>query len=179
MKAICLASAMTLLLLVAVTLVFRLRPGGPRARQMVLIYLACLLALAVLWLATPDDLGFLPGSLTAEPRWLDLALALFFFSAAFFGGVLQLYNLTDRGFSLRILIDALEAEHGVIDVEELVAGYGGGQGVVWMYDKRMHGLLAGDFVRRRNGTIVLSPKGRLVADLFGRIRQFLKLDKSD
>jgi hypothetical protein len=175
MKAICLASAMTIVLLVSVTLVFRLERQH-HARNMTVLYLVCSIALIGLWLGSPDDLGFLHPSLLAEPPWFDLDLALFFFTAAFFGGALQLYNLTDRGFSLRILIDALEDPSGAVSVDQLTTGYSAGQGIVWMYDKRMHGLLEGHFVHRAEKSIMLTAKGAWIAALFIRIRRFLKLD---
>src|SRR5262249_16214758 len=84
MKAICLASAMTVVLLVLVTFCFRLYPSAHRARQMLFVYLFCLAVLVALWFTTPDDLGLLGRSLLTEPAWLDFAAALFFFSAAFF-----------------------------------------------------------------------------------------------
>src|SRR5262245_39761106 len=83
MKAICLASAMTVVLLLLVTLCFRLYPSAHRARQMLFVYLFCLAVLVALWFATPDDLGLFGQSLLTEPSWLDFAATLFFFSAAF------------------------------------------------------------------------------------------------
>jgi len=176
MKAICLATMMTTVLLLLVTLTFRLAPAKRRARQMLLLYITCTAALVGVSLSTPDDLGFLHRSLLTEPHWLDLALVLFFFTAAFFGGILQLYNLADRGFSLRILIDALEDPSGTIGIEQVMTGYGGGRGIAWMYDKRMRDLLEGDFVLRQNESIVLSANKSWIADLFICIRHFLRLD---
>ena len=178
MKAICLASAMTIVLLLSVTIAFRFDPRKHRVRQGTTLYLACLVVLIAVWATTPDDLGFLPPWVLATPSWFDLMLSLFFFTAAFFGGVLQLYNLADRGFSLRILIDAFEQPSGAVGAEQLLAGYGGGQGVKWMYDKRIHGLLEGDLVRRMEDRFVLTPQGIGVADMFIHIRRFLKLDRS-
>jgi hypothetical protein len=175
MKAICLASAMTVILLALATLGFRFFPGRRRARQMTIIYLACLVALVGVWSATPDDLGFLSRSLITEPSWLDLPLAWFFFSAAFFGGALQLYNLAERGLSLRILIDVLEAPNESLDVPALMAAYGGGQGISGMYRKRIEGLIEAGFVRRAHDSIVLTAKGVDTAALFARIRYFLRL----
>jgi hypothetical protein len=175
MKAICLAGAMTVVVLVLTTLVFRLFPSRQRARQMLIIYLGCLMALIGIWSATPDDLGFLSRSLVTSPSWLDLGLALFFFSAAFFGGALQLYNLADRGLSLRILIDVLEAPDQSLGVAELMTAYGGGLGVLGMYRKRIDGLIEEGFVRRSDDAIVLTPKGAGAAALFGAIRRFLDL----
>src|SRR5215470_10690926 len=176
MKAICLATAMTIVLLLSVTIAFRFAPRKRRVRQSAILYLACTVALAGAWLATPADLGFLPPWLLADPPGFDLLLALFFFAAAFFGGVLQLYNLADRGFSLRILIDALEQPSRTVTAEQLVAGYGGGQGVEWMYDKRVHGLLEEDLVRRTDGSFVLTARGAAAADMFIHVRRFLRLD---
>jgi hypothetical protein len=166
MKAICLASAMTVVLLVLVTFCFRLYPSVHRARQMLFVYLFCLAALVALWFAAPDDLGFLDRSLLAEPAWLDFAAALFFFSAGFFGGALQLYNLCDRGFSLRILVDMLEAPTGAVDVDYLTANYSSGRGLVWMYRKRIDDIVAARFIDRTNKQIILTAKGETVADLF-------------
>ena len=176
MKAIIVAAAMTLVLLLVVTLAFRVRSTQERAKQMTLLYFGCAVVAALAWLITPVDLGFLAPSLLIELRWLDLLLMLFFFSSAFFGGVLQLYNIADRGFSLRILIDLDAAASCSGGVDALVKTYGGGQGLTWMYDKRLHGLLAGDFVRRSGGEIELTARGRRVAGIFDSAHHFLRLD---
>jgi hypothetical protein len=176
MKAICLASAMTVVLLVVVTFCFRLSPSAHRARQMLFVYLFCLAALVVLWFATPDDLGLLGRSLLTEPAWLDFAATLFFFSAAFFGGALQLYNLCDRGFSLRILVDMLEAPTGVVDVDYLTTNYSSGRGLVWMYRKRIDDIVAARFIDRTNKQIILAAKGEMFADLFINARRVLGLE---
>ena len=176
MKAIIVAAAMTLVLLQVVTLAFRLHPTQERAKQMTLLYFGCAVVAALAWLITPLDLGFLAPSLLIEPRWLDLSLMLFFFSSAFFGGVLQLYNLADRGFSLRILIDLDAATPCSGGVDALVKTYGGGQGLTWMYGKRLHGLLTGDFVRRNGDTLELTPRGRRTAEMFDAAHRFLRLD---
>ena len=176
MKAICLASAMTAVLLVLVTCWFQLYPSAHRARQMLFVYLFCLALLVVLWFATPDDLGFLARSLLIEPAWLDFAAALFFFSAAFFGGALQLYNLCDRGFSLRILVDMLEAPTDAVDVDYLTANYSGGRGLGWMYRKRIDDIVAARFIDQANKQIVLTAKGEMFADLFINARHVLGLE---
>ena len=176
MKAICLASAMTVVLLVLVTFYFRLSPSAHRARQMLFVYLFCLAALVVLWFATIDDLGLLGRSLLTEPAWLDFAATLFFFSAAFFGGALQLYNLCDRGFSLRILVDMLEAPTGAVDVDYLTANYSSGRGLIWMYRKRIDDIIATRFIDQVNKRIVLTAKGEMFADLFINARRVLGLE---
>src|ERR1700738_1026756 len=173
MKAVIVAAAMTLVLLLVVTLAFRVRSTQERAKQMTLLYFGCAVVAVVAWAVTPLDLGFLAPSLLIEPRWLDLLLMLFFFSSAFFGGVLQLYNLADRGFLLRILIDLDAAAPCSGGVDGLVNIYGGGQGLTWMYGKRLHGLLAGDFVRRNGDAIELTARGHRIAEMFYAVNHFL------
>src|SRR5262249_54706034 len=132
--------------------------------------------LVALWFATPDDLGLLGRSLLTEPAWLDFATALFFFSAAFFGGALQLYNLCDRGFSLRILIDMLEAPIGAVDVDYLTANYSSGRGLIWMYRKRINDILAARFIDQVEQRIVLTGRGGEFADLCIDSRRVLGLE---
>jgi hypothetical protein len=176
MKAIIVAAAMTLVLLLVVTLAFRLRSTQERAKQMTLLYFGCAVVAVVAWAVTPLDLGFLAPSLLIVPRWLDFSLMLFFFSSAFFGGILQLYNLADRGFSLRILIDLDAATPCSGGVDALVKTYGGGHGLDWMYGKRLYGLLAGDFLRRNANELELTPRGRRTAEMFDAAHRFLRLD---
>src|SRR5262245_26821159 len=176
MKAIIFATAMTIVLLAVVTIALRFHQTAQRAKQMTLIYFGCIILLVLAWFTTSVDLGFLSPSLLIEPEWLDFFLMLFFFTAAFFGGTLQLYNLADRGFSLRILIDVEQTNSRAIDAEWLVANYGGGKGLTWMYGKRIEGLLETGFVERRTEMIELTSKGKRVADLLLAVRRFLRLE---
>jgi hypothetical protein len=128
-----------------------------------------------LWFTTPDDLGLLGRSLLTKPAWLDFAAALFFFSAGFFGGALQLYNLCDRGFSLRILVDMLEAPVNTLDVTYLTANYSSGRGLVWMYRKRIDDIVAAHFIDQVDKRIVLTAKGEMFAGLFINARRVLGL----
>jgi hypothetical protein len=176
MKAIIFATAMTIVLLAVVTMALRFHQTAQRAKQMTLIYLGCVILLVLAWFATSVDLGFLAPSLLIEPGWLDFSLMLFFFTAAFFGGVLQLYNLADRGFSLRILIDVEETDSHPIEADWLIANYGGGKGLIWMYGKRVEGLLATKLVDRKTEMIELTSKGERAADVFLAVRRFLRLE---
>jgi hypothetical protein len=174
MKAVIVAATMTIGLLVVVTLASRVRPAS--AKQMTLLFLSCLIVSVLVWLKTPGDLGFLAQSLLIHPDWLDLCLMLFFFSAAFFGGVLQLYNLADRGFSLRILIDFEEANSRAGNTDWVVGNYSSGQGLAWMYRNRIDGLLEAKLVRQEDGVLVLTSKGRRAADVLSAVRRFLHLE---
>ena len=177
MKSILLATGCTLALSVVVTLSFRASPGARRAGTMLKVFLGLLPLLIVAWTATPDDLGFLPAALLAEPRWFDLAACLFFYAAAFGGGVLQLYNLADRGLSLRILADLAAAADRSMTVEGMARQYGGGRGIAWMYDKRLDGLTQQGFVVVSGEQVCLTARGRWWAGLFAWLRGFLRLPR--
>jgi hypothetical protein len=172
MKGILLAGGMTIVLFVAVTGSFRLlgRVGG--IRRMLVLYALCGALIVLSWSITYRDLGILPSSLLTEPPWLDLGVSLFLFSAAFFGGILQLYNLADRGFSLRFLIDLLE-RGTCASASELMDGYSAGKGIGWMYGKRLHGLLDKNFIEERPGKIALTAKGEAAAAFFLRVSDVL------
>jgi hypothetical protein len=176
MKAVVVSVTMTIGLLVAVTVTSRVRRTS--ARQMMTVFFCCLIISVLVWLQTPSDLGFLPESSLINPTGLDLLLMLFFFTAAFFGGVLQLYNLADRGFSLRILIDIEEAGISGVDAEWAMTNYSNGQGLTWMYRKRIDGLLKANLVRPEKGMLVLTSKGRRAADALSAARCFLHLEQT-
>lgn len=155
------------------TALFRLRAIERRAYALLWVFLAGLGLLVLLSLVTPVDLGFLPAALLAQPGWFDLLSAIFFYGAACFGGILQLYNLADRGFSLRILIDLLEraSERGSADV--LFAGYSRGKGIGWMYEKRIDGMLSNGLVMREAQALVLTRSGERIAAVYAGLRRFL------
>jgi hypothetical protein len=175
MKSILLAAVATVAVAAAVTVTFRAFPGPRRAAAMMRTFLVGLPILVGAWAVTPDDLGFLPATLLAEPRWFDLAACLFFFAAAFGGGLLQLYNLADRGLSLRILADLAGAAEGAMTVDELAAQYGGGHGLASMYDKRLDGLIEHRLVVVDGGHVGLTARGRFCAERLAGLRRFLRL----
>ena len=176
MKAFIFATAMTIVLLAVVTIALRFHQTAQRAKQMTLIYFGCVILLVLAWFTTSVDLGFLSPSLLIEPGWLDFSLMLFFFTAAFFGGALQLYNLADRGFSLRILIDVEQTNFHGIDADWIVANYGGGKGLTWMYGKRIEGLLETKLIDRKAEMLELTSKGERAADVLLAVRRFLRLE---
>jgi hypothetical protein len=86
------------------------------------------------------DLGFLPSEMVMPIAWVDIAFAVFLYGVGFFGGLLQLYNLADRGFSLRIPIDILEAPSQGMRLDDVLQGYSWGRGIGWMYAKRLEDM---------------------------------------
>src|SRR4051794_36547329 len=112
MKAIIVATLAELLLFVGVSWCLRSGVTDQRARLMLIAFMSVLPLLLAIYLLTPPDLGFLSAEFVIPIAWIDIAFSVFLFGVGFFGGILQLYNLADRGFSLRILIDILEAPLG-------------------------------------------------------------------
>ena len=177
MKAIILASLVTVLSFVMVTAIFRLARIERRARALVFIFAAGVATIISISLATTPDLSILPEGLVATPPWFDLASAVFFFAAAFFGGIMQLYNLADRGFSLRILIDLKErADHGGT-TDSLWFGYGAGKGIGWMYQKRINDMLRQDLIRIDGRIVTVTASGNMTARTFHCLRHVFHFER--
>src|SRR5947207_4205541 len=141
-KAVLLAAAMCVMYIVAVTAGFYLaRPEALRARFMVILFLWTVPLGLAIHLMTPGDLGFLPAAWCEPNHFVDRMFFLFMYAAAFFGFILQLYNLADRGFSLRIVIDIDESPAGCMTIDQVMDSYSAGQGITWMYQKRLDDLI--------------------------------------
>lgn len=165
MKGLLLAVAMSLACVGIVTLGFRTKEIQQRAAFMVWVFLATLPVFVVIHLISPQGLDV-----------LDLVFGLLVYVAGFFGGILQLYNLADRGFSLRMLIDIDESPRGGLSADEVVQNYGGGRGICWMYQKRLDGLLEHGLIRVEGEAVRISARGRRVARVLGWLMSFLGLD---
>ena len=166
MKALILTLVAGLLLFAATSLGMRFLPPKEAAKSLLWLYLALLCVLIVAFYLLPADLGFLGSRWIASIPAVEFGFAVFLYSAGFFGGLLQLYNLADRGLSLRMLIDILESPRGRMTVDELARGYGAGRGIAWMYEKRLEGMSYAGLAERQNGQIVLSSRGWKAARFF-------------
>ncbi len=175
MKSILLATGATVVVAGTVTLPLRASGRTSGAAGVTKEFLGFLPILVAAWAITPDDLGFLPPGLLAAPRWFDLAACLFFYTAAFGGGLLQLYNLADRGLSLRILADLAAARGRSMTLDEIAACYGEGRGLPWMYGKRLDGLLQHRFIVVEGGDVGLTARGRFCGRWLAGLRRFLRL----
>jgi len=176
MKGVLLACAASLSCLTLITVIFRMAEIQRRAMLMVLVFLATLPFFVVAHVLMPPDLGLLPSRWVEPSALIDLGFGLVVYSAAFFGGILQLYNLADRGFSLRILIDIDESRAGALTAGDLLRTYGGGRGVGWMYQKRIEGLKETGLLRVSGSTVENSDAGRRLAAVFRALQTFLRLD---
>jgi hypothetical protein len=175
MKAILIAGMAELLLFACVSASLRSGITQRRARSMLIAFLTLLPVLLVAYFLTPPDLGFLPAELVMPIAWVDLAFAVFLYSVGFFGGILQLYNLADRGFSLRILIDILEAPSQAMRLDDVMQGYSAGRGIAWMYARRLEDLQSAGLAKVEGESLVLTPKGQRVAKVFTWLQQFARV----
>jgi hypothetical protein len=176
MKALVLAGLATAMSFVLSTALFRLCHIERRAAALLAVFGLSLIMMIALCFATPDDLMIIPDNLLARPNWLDLASAVFFFFAAFLGGVLQLYNIADRGFSVRILIDLTEQPRGRATAATLLECYSRGKGIGWMYQKRIDDMIQNRLITVDFGTASLTERGARVAKIFGIMRRLLRVE---
>lgn len=176
LKSLILAVLFTLTYTGVITALLRTRSIHSRAGVMTKVFLLSVPLFVWAHLATPRNLGFLPDILAEPLFWTDLGFGLVVYGAGFFGGVLQLYNLADRGFSLRILIDIEESQGGALDVRGVAERYSGGKGIGWMYQKRIDGMVETGLLFTDGENAVLTDRGRRLAMIFGALRGVLRMD---
>jgi hypothetical protein len=175
MKAILVGALAESLLFIVVSVCLRSGITERRARLMVTAFVCLLPVLVAIHLLTPPDLGFLGAELVMPIAWVDMAFAVFLYTVGFFGGVLQLYNLGDRGFSLRILIDIREAPGREMRLDEVMTGYSAGRGIAWMYAKRLDDMQSAGLARLEGEDFVLTSKGRRLAKVFEALQEFRRM----
>ena len=175
MKAVLLAVVMCVVYLILVSIAFRMSRVNIRtAAFLTRLFLFTLPAAIAIYYLTPRDLGFLPGSLIENPA-IEVAFLLFLYVSAFFGGILQVYGLADRGFSLRISID-IEKSGGCMTVPEVIGSYSMGKGTKWMYQKRIDGLAALSLIEVQGTIITATASGQCVAAPMTTLRRFLRVE---
>jgi hypothetical protein len=174
MKEIILAAVVGLLLCTVATAIFRVWEIEQRASLLLRIFLACFCLLVALYLLTPDDLYLLGRETIVPSKPVGLLFCSFLYTAGFFGGVLQIYNLADRGLSLRMLIDISSSKAGTMTPREMTTAYADGKGLVWMYDKRIDGILGAGLARRDGDLIAITSKGMRFARLFASLKGFAR-----
>lgn len=175
MKGIILSLVFIIFLFFLIVIVFNLWNNRKHALVLLLLFLFSIPLYVYLFMISPDNLFFLPRYSTEENHFVTMVFGIFIYLALFGGGILQLYNLTDRGFSLRILIDILESKNGNLTQEEIMKNYGGGKGIDWMYQKRIDGMLDNNFVVVNDDIVRITPKGKKTAVVFSFLRKFLNL----
>jgi hypothetical protein len=175
MKAILLALLGTVVYLGLVTLVLRVASTQRRAAALLYLFLGTLPVVLAIHVLTPPSFGILPPDFMEASPWIDRAFGLYLYTAAFFGGSLQLYNLAERGFSLRVLIDVLESPTGAMTKEQALRRYGGGRGIGWMYQKRLDGLREQRLIDPQAARLKMTPRGERTAGVFRSLRSLFCL----
>lgn len=157
MTGILLAMGFGLATALLMTSILRRAQGKGPLKRLAMLYLAGVAALAICThlVLSPPGAG----------HWLAVGFACFLYTAGFWGGLVQLYNLADRGLSLRMLIDAVESPGSAVTASGIVSGYAAGRGLAWMYEKRLSGLARTGLIERRDGMASITARGRSVARL--------------
>ena len=94
---------------------------------------------------------------------------------------MQLYNLVDRGLSLRMLIDIKDSSSPRgLSAKEMVTSYSAGQGICWMYQKRISGMACSGLIIEKDKKLILTKKGNHIAHLFKwmRLKIYLEIEES-
>ncbi|MCC7369748.1 MAG: hypothetical protein IT306_15075 [Chloroflexi bacterium] len=177
MKALLLALTTGLLFLGLMTVVLRCVAVRRRAALLTALWAASMLPLALAYVLTPPSLGFLPPSLHDDPPWFGLPFCLGVWGVGYFGVALQLYNLAERGHSLRLLIDIAKAGACGLSIPEMAEGYAEGRGLGWMLDKRLAGLAAAGAIDADDGDVCIRPGARRTARRIRRLRALLRLSQ--
>jgi hypothetical protein len=175
MKGAILAGLTSCLLVVTMTVSFRTRSDHPRAVDALRIYFVAVFVLLALYVLTPRDLGFLAPGLSAGSVWLDFTVGEFALAASFFGGWLQLYNLANRGYSLRMLVDMAHLPQRSSSPSEIIKVYSDGRGLYWMYDLRIQGILDTGMIVAEGSTFRLTPRGEKAARIFRLLRKVYRV----
>jgi hypothetical protein len=176
LKSLILAILFTLAYTTVITALVRTGSIHSRAAMMTKAFLLSVPLFVWAHLATPGSLGFLPEVFIEPWYWTDLAFGLMLYGAGFFGGVLQLYNLADRGLSLRILIDIDESAGGTLDAHGVAERYSAGKGIGWMYQKRIDDMVETGLLSINGKNAVLTDRGRRLAMIFVMLRGFLRME---
>jgi hypothetical protein len=175
-KGVILAAAMCVTYLLVMSAGLRLcAPNALRARLLFRLFLLTLPICVVAYYATPPDLGFLPSRWLEASHTVEFGLLLFVYASAFLGGILQLYNLADRGLSLRIAMDLHKSPSGCMTPDEVTTSYSAGKGIVWMYQKRIEDLKRLKLAEVAAGEVRITPAGMRVAQRFAWLREFLRV----
>jgi hypothetical protein len=175
-KALILVAVHCVVLLVVFSWLFRTFTIEKRANALLMLWVLSVPLYVGVYTLTPSNLGFLPPEAVDSPTWAGLAFGIAVYVAAFFGGLLQLYQLTERGFSLRILIDVHDTPGEAMTLDDVIKRYSCGRGMDWMYQKRLDGLLQQRLIEPTgNDHLQNTSRGHRVARAVSAARTFVRL----
>jgi len=172
-KEILLASLFSLVYLAGLTAILRIGIRNPVKWMFRGQWVLALLLLYTHY-STSGNLGFLPDD-GLQSHSIDIIVCVFFYIASISGGWIQLYNLADRGLSLRILIDILGSKQEGLNVDEVSARYSESKGIRWMYQKRLNDLAKLELIEILEGQVSLTSKGKKTGVIFRMLRKFYSI----
>jgi hypothetical protein len=90
---------------------------------------------------------------------------------------LEVWGLMSRGYTLSILIALLEAGRP-LQPAEIAMHYRGGDGLAWILQHRLGGLVGSGSIMRDGDTLTLTPRGMAIAQLYRLCIALLGLRKT-
>ena len=117
---------------------------------------------------TPRDLFFLPQRCSLTPLWLGLSAGLLLHVLIFFAYV-EFFYYVERSVTLRMLVELRKRPESPLELIQETYGVEG------MVRERMEAMRENGFVRRINGSWLLTRKGSVFAKTFILFRSLLNL----
>ena len=77
-----------------------------------------------------------------------------------------------------MLIDILEEPSGAITLDKMMKCYSRGQGIIWMYDKRLSDMISNGLVKFSDGSIILTGRGTRLAHIYSALRTIAHIENS-
>lgn len=171
LKGLVLAGGGFLLFLILHVCWFRLRVPEHRFLAFARLCAAVGVGVALVHLATPPDLGFLPRIWTQAGWAIDLLNGALIYGFLFIG-YSMLYFLMDRGFSGRIMIEIDSAPGHKLRPDDIAARYS----MRMVLQRRLSEMIElSRSVVEKNGRYCNAQKGRTMAALFASLKRFFQL----
>ena len=168
LKGYILAIALTLIWIVLQIIVFHAFKPQKRFAVMTLLFIVTIPFYFIFDMATPENLYFLPASLSATPDFLGLANG-FILYVLLYGTYVECFYYIDRPLTLRMLIEFLDAPGGTLTLAELQKRYSFRE----MIQTRLESMVANGYLVHGTRTFQLTSKGKAFATGFSAIRGIL------
>lgn len=137
---------------------------------MSLLFVPTFPLLAILYLATPPDLGILPRPASRTPVALGLSLTMFIHVLMYCTGVMFFFHF-DRSITLRILSEFEQAEGRYLSLARLQEMYN----LDVLLRGRLEALVRNNYVTVEGDRYRLTPKGWMFARVMGLSRKVFPL----
>lgn len=163
--------------------------------SIVITLMACLCFPIILWLITRitvfknrNAFQFFITTLILSVTWLSSLYITHFFShfdiTLFFTNIfillsallvyLEIWGILSRGYTLGLLLTFYKSQQP-LTVVDLSNAYRNGQGLNWLIEHRLGGLIAANMIRKNENSIQLTKKGSFVTWLYQLFIRFFGL----